>query len=733
MPIESMSKAVQADNSQDISSASVLLGSLCACIIFFLYIHLLEIAFSSLAHKYRIISPKVFSFTLLYLALGLLVGLALGVAAAALNKITKRKEGLRELFSPGALIVTGLFLCYVVVIFNAFYQSESSLLSSRSLPANAAIAISSIPLILVLSRFGRLNGERAFSARLASVSVSAAAVLSSLHACIGSQFEAGRLGPAMAGTSIYVYILIALLALVVENNLLTWFFSKNGHRELNKAWGKWAVAKALVPITYISIIVFTGHARPLKVEHPVDSAMPPERSANILLIVMDTVRQDRLSVYGCERNTCPKIAKFANDALVFDAYSPSHWTLPSHASLFTGLYPTENGTQSNLCGRLDEANETLAEILVGSGYRTGAVVANNAVLSLDSGFPQGFNYYFTDMGDLLPPFNFWMGYLVRKFRPDSRLFLAEQTMTAAAVNKRALKWLKEKSDRPFFLFLNYMDAHALYLPPTPYDKMWSDQGYLLNRFHPQRKFVKYRDEVIADSRQVTDEEYSYLLGQYDGAISYMDEQIGRLFEELKKIGLYDNTLIIVTSDHGEFFGEHGLMAHPGSLYQEIVHVPLIVKPPAGADTATEDPVGPVSLVNLFHSVLNMVRIQHQTGRGEADIFRGETTMVMAECHLDGNLSERLGKDLYCLIDGNLKLIVTSSGTEEIFNIENDPGELHTLEETVLPEYSQPIAGMRNLLREKIKELDRRALIPVKLDDERQKRIRERLKVLGYIE
>jgi arylsulfatase A-like enzyme len=418
---------------------------------------------------------------------------------------------------------------------------------------------------------------------------------------------------------------------------------------------------------------------------------------------------------------------------VFDAYAPSHWTLPSHASLVTGLYPTENGTAlaSNIV--IDGENETLAEVLVGSGYRAGAVIANFGVLSLDSGLPQGFNYYFTDTGEIMPPFPFMAGYFIKKFRPNSRIFLFTPYMPASSVNRRAVKWIKKNYDRPFFLLLNYMDAHDPYLPPPPYDSMWNGRGLYMNFFDPHTRYIEYCSEINAGSRQVTRDEHDFLLSQYDGAISYLDEQVGKLLGKLRELGLYDNSIIVITSDHGEFFGEHNLLQHKGSLYEEVIRVPLIVKLPAGQDQPAVQPSGSVSLVHLFHSILELAGIPHAGGRQDVDIFNGETAPVGAECHLEDGLANRFGNHTYCLIEKGAKLIISSNGTEELFDIQNDPAELDNLKEGHLPDQIESYEEFKSRLGQRIEELNANAFKPAEISADKRLRIREKLKALGYIQ
>jgi arylsulfatase A-like enzyme len=517
---------------------------------------------------------------------------------------------------------------------------------------------------------------------------------------------------------------------VIEHVILTRMY-RHGTRRIGLGPG---VIKAAAVVIILVTISFFRRTPPISAEYEATSA-PPKDAPNIILIVLDAVRQDRLSVYGHTRETTPRIAGLAEDGAVFDAYSTATWTLPSHASLLTGLYPTENGTGHQRHLALAPENESLAEILLHSGYRTGAIVANCVWLDIDNGFWQGFNYYFVDSGPSLPPVPFLAGYFIKRFLPASPVFDYTPYLRAEAVSTRAINWIGENADDPFFLFLNYMDAHDPYLPPRPYDTMWTGGKARLNFFDPPKFFEEYSNAVNAGQKTVSEKEREFLLSQYDGEIAYMDGQVGRLLDTLKAAKLYDNTLIIVTSDHGEFFGEHNLLTHLAVPYQEVIRVPLIVKPAAGSEPAIEAPGTPVSLVHLYHAILESIGIEHQSGRKDFDIFRGETGPVMAELH--STVAHRRGHwsgdSIYCLIDKELKLLRSSNGEAELYDILKDPGEARDLSAHLSPHQTDSFERLENNLAREIEKLNASALMPQALDAARYNRIRERVKALGYIE
>jgi arylsulfatase A-like enzyme len=326
-------------------------------------------------------------------------------------------------------------------------------------------------------------------------------------------------------------------------------------------------------------------------------------SPNILVIVVDTLRADHLSSYGYSRLTSPNVDRLAQRGVLFEnAISASSWTQPSHASLLTGRYTYEHDAEVH---PLDNHYPTIAEALSARGYRTAAFSANLLFFTRRQGFGRGFilfedNYHTlagmatnTIYGHIV---EFYLvrrilgfeGVIARKFAPD--------------INDTALRWIDRHPGHPFFVFLNYFDAHDPYLPPQPYRSKFSkieNPGGLINtyleRFYPQMTPDQLQSEIDA----------------YDGAIAYTDDYIGQLLAELQKRGLADNTLVVFTSDHGESFGEHGILQHGSSLYLEQIHVPLIFWWP-GHVPEGERVAQPVTNSALPATLLDLIGEQEQT-------------------------------------------------------------------------------------------------------------------------
>jgi arylsulfatase A-like enzyme len=287
------------------------------------------------------------------------------------------------------------------------------------------------------------------------------------------------------------------------------------------------------------------------------------RLPNVVLVVVDTLRADHLGCYGYPRKTSPRIDAFAATATRYArASSAAPWTVPSHASLFTGKPPFAHGAHTfaverpvNNVNPLPEQQLTLAEALRELGFRTGAFVANAAFLAPHWNLDQGFDTY------------------------------EVKRVYADALNVRVFEWLESAAqEQPFLLFVNYIDAHGPYdTRPRPgvVDGPVSDDPNLLqiliNRVLPAQ------EPVPADLAQ-------RVIDQYDVAIANVDAGVGALLDRIAALGLDENTVVVVTSDHGEFFGEHQLVAHSKDVYQEVLRVPLIVRRPGQTSGAVVDAV-----------------------------------------------------------------------------------------------------------------------------------------------
>ena len=321
----------------------------------------------------------------------------------------------------------------------------------------------------------------------------------------------------------------------------------------------------------------------------------PVHPPNVLLIIVDTLRADHLSEYGYFRATSPNSAALAARGVLFeDAIAAAPWTLPSHASMLTGLYPSEHGAV-DLQNPLGSGFVTIGEALEQRGYTTAAFSANSGLFCRRFGFARGF-MHFDDYGNtayrvLQTPLALkvqkTLAFLGLKGALPSR-------QSAAEVNTHALQWLERYPHQPFFVTLNYFDVHFPYLPPPAYAHRFSGEspphaGADVDAWLHSLKPAQVQQEKDA----------------YDSAIAYVDAQLGVLMGELQRRQLLENTIIVFTSDHGEGLGEHGFMNHGNSLYRELIHVPLIIAEP-GKIRAGLRVTQPVGLSALPATLLAMV-------------------------------------------------------------------------------------------------------------------------------
>lgn len=271
---------------------------------------------------------------------------------------------------------------------------------------------------------------------------------------------------------------------------------------------------------------------------------------NVVLIVLDALRADHLGCYGYERDTSPRIDEFAGNATLYTkSFAAAPWTVPTHASLFTGKYPFEHGAHTfkveewgNNVNSLHMRHLTLAEVFKKEGYKTTAFVANAAYLSTRWQLEQGFDTYHVEH------------------------------VYAQKLNKHIFKWLDTHADNSFFLFINYIDVHGP-CNTTPRPGLL-DEPVVEDNLKLGRRLYR---KVMLGEGPIPKDLVRKVINQYDTAIANLDEQVGALMDKLIDMNLYDDTVIVLTSDHGELFGEHFLVGHSKDLYQELLWVPLIIK------------------------------------------------------------------------------------------------------------------------------------------------------------
>jgi arylsulfatase A-like enzyme len=307
----------------------------------------------------------------------------------------------------------------------------------------------------------------------------------------------------------------------------------------------------------------------------------PQPPPNLLLISIDTLRADHLSLDGYPRPTTPRLDRFAADALVFDrSYASSTWTLPSHGSMLTGLLPDQHGLR-HLPDRLSPEVPTLAGMLRDAGYRT-AGITDGGFLGPQWGFASGFDSYEVSPGQPWEP------------------------KDVAPIAAKARRWLEAGPERPFFLFVHTYEVHQ------PYRNV---EGFADPFLEPGIE-GRYTEVANVFARPPpTDEQLPRVIALYDGGVHRADHYIGGLLEWMGEAGLLDDTAVVVTSDHGEEFREHGHLEHAvGSVFDENLRVPLIVRPPGGTgETAPRRIATPVTGLDVTPTLLALAGLPPPPG------------------------------------------------------------------------------------------------------------------------
>jgi arylsulfatase A-like enzyme len=409
---------------------------------------------------------------------------------------------------------------------------------------------------------------------------------------------------------------------------------------------------------------------------------------NVLLIILDTVRAFNLSLYGHDRPTTPNLERWARHATVFDrAAAPSSWTLPSHSAMFTGRWQTELSVL--FTRRLDNTWPTLAEALRDRGYATGGFVANLIYTTRESGLARGFARY----SDFELTFGAFLrsATLTRKVvdRPRIRWFLNHWRPAlwkpAHRVTGEALDWIGGRGGRPWFAFLNYMEAHDPETTPAPFDTL----------FGPPSRTLRWKDLTV---QPVPPPEIrARMVRGYDGSIAFLDAHIGALLDTLEARGQLENTVVIVSSDHGEEFGEHGRIGHGITLYRTAVSVPLMVIAPRCAGQGHRDP-GPVSLRDLPATIMELLGITGHPFPGQSFaglICEEPASRVPLPVFSVLKESARPGSPTLVTVSmDSFRFISAGDSGGELYNVVADPLEQVNLAGT--PEGAGRVAIMRPL-------------------------------------
>jgi arylsulfatase A-like enzyme len=429
----------------------------------------------------------------------------------------------------------------------------------------------------------------------------------------------------------------------------------------------------------------------------------PDLRPNVLVVSIDTLRADHLAAYGYERETAPTLTRLAEEGALFtNSYSQSSSTVPTHASLFTGRYPFQHGSYHVGLGVGDEES-TLAERFAELGYRTFAATSSVRFRG-PTGFDQGFQHF-------------------------ARFDELEKNDRSAAVTDRVLAWLGE-ADGPWFGFVHYFDPHQPYAPPEPFRSQWHEG---LARPQPEgtSDYLYFHD---GPEKEVPADVLEYLRALYDGEILFLDGQLERLIGAVAPAPGSPGTLVVITSDHGEEFKEHGGLSHSRRLHEELVRVPLLAwwpgRIPAG--TVVDDPV---QTVDVLPTVLELVGAEpggELPGRSRAGslVEQGREQSSSPPLHAGNPVLAQIKSSRWAIsadvAGSRFKYVSRDDAPHRLFDLASDPGGHRDL----LYDRPEVVTELRALAVELgVAGVPTGAAAATEVSPE----IRERLREIGYLE
>ncbi len=431
------------------------------------------------------------------------------------------------------------------------------------------------------------------------------------------------------------------------------------------------------------------------------------RGANVLLLVMDTTRADHLGCYGYFRDTTPHIDRFAERSYVFEeAYTSIPVTLPSHASMLTGLYPQRHGALRN-SERLHSGLISLADILRDAGYRTGAVVGT-AVLQKGTNIEKGFDAYLENWGisDRVPP--------PTENLPWEFKGLAEDG------NRMALEWLREDGEKPFFLMINYYDVHAPYVEIEEFKDLFDPYSPGMEQY--------FRDHYA----QAPEPKWKWQnITFFDRSLAYLDSELGKFLARLEEDGVLENTIVILTSDHGNGLFQHDDYGHHGDqVYEGHIRVALILRLPGAGRGRLRGLVETVDFAPTVLDLLGLSGLEQTDGESFLPLLEseGKGKNLVYAMNVPKGLQDGSTPLQFSVRDSQEKIIHTVNGETLLFQLKQDPSERSG---SAIPDDSQSRARVEELLR-RGKEWYRLSEVSERLPGELSPDRIRALRALGYL-
>lgn len=448
---------------------------------------------------------------------------------------------------------------------------------------------------------------------------------------------------------------------------------------------------------------------------------------NVLLISLDSLRADHLPMYGHSRITSPNLQQLCGSeptTLFKNAYATTTWTLPSHTSVFTGREPAEHGIFDK--GTKIDADKTLPQILSETGYQSAAFI-NNGWLT-QAGITDGFDSRF-DIFNMETPSN-----LLTKQLNRLKIIFSLKDNGAKTTISQFKDWEKS-TDRPWFSFLHFNEPHYIYNPPQKHQNDYLNESAIPSIFKQRQVFTE-QGNFYADNVSVSQSEMNTFTDLYDGEICYIDDQLGRLFKYLKQVEEWENTLLIVFADHGELFGERGLVGHHFCLDNALLQVPLIIKWQSTDDPRVSVSESVVSLSQIFDTILETTSVDAPTPDALSDNDADENMYAFSDYRTPTSLLDQYEEQVPGYDFSEYDVSIQAVQTCEYKLVVNESQE--TLYKLAGPSQEEDIPKEENkkIYAELKRELDKRSqnLSPMEREDQKDlnSEVRDNLENMGYL-
>ncbi len=673
------------------------------------------------------------------------IGIALALSTAFLDiaigivETNSKFLMFRAVLLP-VMVTTGLYLLLFLGLWLLIVVRLSRALKLESISSAVAMGMLIMTVILLITvnyysheTLAEIAGGRV----LVFIGISLAAMVISYFVC-------RKVGRAGSGAQIGYTLSLLIPILLAETTILVWLIKNSSITAYSLSISFFITVMLTITLFIILMKLLSSTMVPLSImalivliASPIafvlmDNGLKPSADnftessdhdiKHIILITIDTLRTDVLSSYGSEDVKTPNIDNLASDGTRFvNAFSSAPWTLPSFASIMTGLPPAIHHTVRG-DSKLPDNFKTVAEHMRDSGYYTEAIVSNfflHPEYNMNQGFLD-YNYY-PKRQILIESFG---ARLIKSVSPDK----FSENISTLGLTDLAADWIKANRDRDFFLWVHYYDPHLPYEPPLEYISQDAPSGSRIgNDFQTA-------GDIRGGKFIPTAEEREKIRELYNAEVRYVDDNIGRLLDTIKDLDLYNDSLIILTSDHGEEFWDHGGFEHGHSLYNELIHVPLIIKAPGARVNETIDTR--VGTQSLMPTILDMTGISYDKDRvtisSLAPLLENRPADYVEQPLVSTSVlyyEDKVG----VIFDDDKYIHSMVTNRDELYNLKRDPGEQSPLP---ISSNTDKIDQANNILKgqeQKTIELSKQLGITggekVKLDEEKK----QKLRALDYIQ